>query len=115
MSGLRALHFVVADAEAVGGAGREVLDQHVGVFDQLPEHLLRLERREIEEQRLLAAVQVTADAGLGRIDLHDLGAELQQEPPARRTGQRHTDVDHLVALEGVLQVRLRTRRQTAIR
>src|SRR6185503_6988752 len=66
---LARLDVAIANAEPIGGAGREVLDDHVRGLDQSPEHLLRFERLEIQQEGALAAIQVPADAGLGRVDL----------------------------------------------
>ena len=67
---------------------------------------LRLERFEVEQQRLLAAVQVPADARLWGVDLDHFRAEFQQQAPAGGAGQRQAEVQHLDALQRVRQVRL---------
>ena len=85
---------VVADREPAGGARREVLKHDVGLVDQPPVHLLAAERGEVEEQRLLAPVEVPGGTVAGAADLHDLRAELAEEPAAGRAGQRQAQVKH---------------------
>jgi hypothetical protein len=45
----------VADAEPVGGSGGEILDHHVGLFDQIEEHLAALRVLEVERDPVLPA------------------------------------------------------------
>ena len=46
---LARLDLAIADAEAIGGARREVLDHHVRFVHQFPEDLLGLEGRDVEQ------------------------------------------------------------------
>src|SRR5205807_74581 len=113
---LARLDFAVANAEAIGGARREVLDHDVSLIHQLPEDLLGLEGPDVEEQRLLAAVQVTADPSLGGVDLHNLCAELQEQPTACWSGERDTQIEYFHPLQRMGQAsidfgRRGTRRQ----
>ena len=109
MSGRRALHLLVADAEPLGHAEPEVLQHDVGALDEAPEHVESVARLEVEEDRALPAVHVgviavhlpaVAGAFLARVvDLHDVGAELGQRAPGRRAREDLGEVDHAHALE----------------
>jgi len=93
-------------AQAVGSAGGEVFQHHVRLLDQLPEDPLAFQGVKVEQQRALAPVEIAADAGVGSVDLDHIGAELQQQPAAGRSGQGEAEVHDLQALQGVPQVRL---------
>src|SRR5690606_896643 len=77
----------VADAQAVRSAGRQVLDNGIGVFHQPPEHVLRFGRLKIDEERALAPVEVPADPCLRWVNLDDLGAELVEQAAAGGPGE----------------------------
>ena len=54
----------VAQPEARGRAGREVLQQHVGTADQPVQHLRRLGMLQVERDAALAAIEPDEEAGL---------------------------------------------------
>ena len=54
---MRAAQRIEREAELGDGAGLEVLHEHVGLGEQRREHSLVLVAREVEHQRLLAAVE----------------------------------------------------------
>ena len=55
-AGVELLERVVAKAHLFNGAGAEVLHQHVGHLDQLPQNLLGLVTAQVDGEALLAAV-----------------------------------------------------------
>ncbi len=104
----RAQH-VPAEAPAFERAGLEILGQHVGLGDELLQHLDALGRFQVERDRLLVArlrqpdqrVAAFADgaeaaagiAHLGLLDLDHLGAELRHDRGAVGGGDVGRDVD----------------------
>ena len=91
--------------------GREVLDQHVGVADQLLHDLLALGGLGVDRQRALVAVEHREVQGVdvgdvaqlvaghvtavGALDLQDVGAEPGEHLRAGRTGLDAGEVDDL--------------------
>lgn len=50
------MQLLIAEAEALHGAGRKILDQHVGLRDQPAQHLLAAVGLEIQHDAALVAV-----------------------------------------------------------
>ena len=109
IAGFFAASTVVAQAEARGGAGREVLHHHVGLLEhQALEHLGGFGVLDVERQALLRAVgpdevrgqaaharvvaaREVADAGA--LDLDDAGAEVGELARRERRGDRVLERD----------------------
>ena len=90
---------------------REILDQHIGLFEQLHQDLTALGRIGIERQALLVAIEVAEEAGaeaaqlaravaVDRLDLDHLGPEVGQDHAAGRPQDRVGEFDDADALEG---------------
>ena len=103
-------HGLVIDAEPVLDGRFEVLDDDIGLLDELEEDFLPLRAFQVERQRPLVAVQileigaVAAAAGrvgmlAGRLDLDDIGAPIGELPHRGRTGAMRGQIDHPVAVE----------------
>ena len=105
----------MAEAEAGGGAGGEVLQQHVGVGEQLRQHLGRLGMLEVQRDAALAAIEPDEEAGLpvheavvgagevalaGPLHLDHVGAEVGQVAAADRRRHRVFQRDDADAFEG---------------
>ena len=98
---------LVADAEAGGDAGPEVLDDHVAALGQIEDQVDALGSGQVDRQEPLAHVlageqhRQAAPAGvagaqqvaLGRLDLEHLGPEVGQHPGARRAGHDPGEVE----------------------
>ena len=106
---------LVADAPLLHGARLEVLDQHVGAFEQPQEDRAPLGLCEVETDRALVAVDpnevggvlvmegrapVTHLVALRRLKLDDVGAMVGQQLRRERASQHAREVDHLDAGEG---------------
>src|SRR4051794_16451694 len=103
-------HGVVIDAEPVFDGRFEILDDDIGLFDELEEDFLPLRALQIERQRPLVAVQileigtVAAAAGrigmlAGRLDLDDIGAPIGKLSDGGRPRPMRGQIDHPVAVE----------------
>ena len=96
------------DAQVVLHRGPEVLDQHVGPFDQPQQHAAPVVGREVEQDRPLVAVQVGTVGAFGgerrgargSTDLHHVGAEVGELAHARRSGACNREVDDADTGEG---------------
>jgi hypothetical protein len=84
--------------QALHGAGREVLDQHVGRLDQVEQRLATGIGLQVQHHTALVGIEHHEFVGLGRLvraeaqlltagwlDLDDVGAQLCQQKPAVRT------------------------------
>jgi hypothetical protein len=60
-------HVLVAEAPFLHAAGLEVLDQHVGIFQQAQQHFAARRLRKIEADALLVAVDADEVAGVARV------------------------------------------------
>ena len=113
-AGVERVQHLGADAPAFERAGSEVLDQHVGVGDELLEELRAVGVAEVQRDRLLVAadhlppqrhavldVAVAAHrvAALGVLDLDHVGAEVAEHGRGHRSGEERCQVDHLEARE----------------
>ncbi len=95
-----------AEAEALGDAGPEALDQHVGLGDQPQHQLAALVALEVRGHRPPVAQQVVA-AGLGRrsgplagpFDADDVGAEVAEDHRGVRTGADAGQLDDAQSLQ----------------
>ena len=99
---------VGAEAEPIHDAGPIVLDEHVGVFDQVEEYGRPCCAAEVDAQVAFACVlldevarqAVAARGGKPsevtgwRFDLDDVGTEVAQHARAVRTGQHACQVEH---------------------
>ena len=83
---------VVAEAQSVHHARREILDQHVGLGDQVEEDLLAARLLEVEDHRLLVGIEHDQRIGL------DLALAA-----AHHVALRRLDLEHARAHEGELQ------------
>ena len=105
------------EAEAVEGVGADVGDEHVGLVQEPLSELDAALGREVEGDAALAPVvelehgvdvQVAAEHPLeptgrvatGRLDLHDVGAPVRQDPRGAGTGHPDPELDDPYALEG---------------
>jgi hypothetical protein len=88
---------LVTDAQALGHAGAEVLQEHVGGGDEAIEDVQGAGRLQVEGEAALAVVvanelgRVAAGgaeriAQLGRLDLDDVGAQVGQHLPGEWPG-----------------------------
>ena len=106
---------LVAQAHASGSAGSEVLHQHIGFLQQLPEGVERLRLLEIERQALLGPVGpdemrgLALDAGVvgagkvagaGALHLDHARAEVSELARAERRGDGMFKGDDGDAVEG---------------
>ena len=103
--------------------GPEILDDHVGDPDQLPEDLPPLLQFQVEDQALLVAVQADEIAAavlaglagkgavfprivpLRRFEMDHLGAEIGQKHRRRRCGQDVAQIDDPDSFQSPLQKR----------
>ena len=104
-----------AEAPLLHRAGPEVLEQEVGLLDQVLEQRLAVGLAQVERDRLLVArddrppqrlaVRLLAApdahrvALARRLDLDDLGAEVAEQLAAERAGQQGAEFDHAQARE----------------
>src|SRR5262245_55232625 len=105
---------VVADAEPVGDAGAEALDEHVGVDRQAVDRLHPARVAQVQRERALVAVgdpaerrgvaharvigaHGVADARL--LDLEHVGAEVGQERGRERSREEPREVEDLDAFQ----------------
>ena len=107
---------VVAQVPALEGAGAEVLDDDVGVRDQLQQHLLAARAAQVEGDAALVAPEdgpheavavVVALAPLadrvraaGGLDLDDVGAVVTEDPRGERARDDRAHLQHAQAREG---------------
>jgi hypothetical protein len=112
---VEALQRLPAEAEAVHGPGAEVLDDHVGLAQEIVEQRAAARVLQVEREALLVRVEEeeapAVDAGpvaqreaVGlageRLDLDDLGAQPREELRAGRAGLVLAEVDDADAVEG---------------
>jgi len=102
-----------ADAQALGHAGAEVLDHHVGRGGQGGDGLRGIGVLEVEHQALLVAVErreqaahafahgadVAVVIARGRLDLDDLGPQVGQQGRGQRARQHAAEVEDAHAIE----------------
>ena len=106
-------HALVVDAELGLDVGAEVLDHHVGLLRQPPEHLEALRVFQVERHRPLVAVQILEVRAVARaarlfaagvlqqgIDLDDIGAPVRELPHAGRPGADAGQIEHGEAGQG---------------
>ena len=100
-AGITAREFLPAETEVVEDPGPEVLQDHVGRDGQSPGDLPPLGHGEVDADVALPGVELGVEAGeaspdlaevpghvtLGRLELHDIGAEVGQKPTGEGTGQ----------------------------
>ena len=113
-AGVQLRQGLVAHAPAFERAGAEVLDQHVGLLDQLACDVLALGAAQVERDRaLVARLHLPPDggavldqapvaqrvAGAGRLDLDDVGAEFAERLAGERAGDQLAHLDHAQALQ----------------
>src|SRR5690606_10701566 len=106
-----AAQHVVAEPEPLERARTKVLDQEVGLADQLADELAAFvglqvdthgllvaqHARAIERLSLVLQAHVAGRIAFGRLDLDDLGPEVRHQPGAPGTGDRRAHLDHAVA------------------
>ncbi len=112
--GIDRLHVVVAEPESVHRSGPEVLDEHVGVLDELADEVGSGGLLEVDDDRAFPAVVVREDAGhpalvgaeeshdvaeSGRLDLDDVGSLVGEHHRGERPGDHHREVQYLHAVE----------------
>jgi len=96
MRGFDLAHALIIDAEPGFDVGAEILDHHVGLFRETPEHLEAFGVLQVERHRAIVAMQIleirTAARAAGllaggvlqqRIDLDDIGTPVRELPHAR--------------------------------
>jgi hypothetical protein len=120
---VRVLQRLVAHAQPRGGAGREVLHQHVGARHQALHHGQRGRLLQVEREALLAAVrpdEVRAEAACaavvaarlvaaaGAFDLDHARAQVGQLPGAERRRDDVLEREHGDAFERSHRRRFRT-------
>lgn len=109
---------VVAEAEALHRTGTVILDEHVGVAQQAPQHVAALRILEIEGEAALAPVHhqvggtLTLDrrwnraprvvAAVDLLDLDHRGTHVGEHQPADRAGHDVGEFDDLEAGEGTV-------------
>ena len=106
--GVRGHQRLGADADAVGDAGAEVLDEHVGVDCESTDRIKACVGAQVDGEAALASVgrgerrghlahgragPAVAIADGALFDLHDVGTEIREQHPGQRAG------DHLARLE----------------
>src|SRR5690606_14632198 len=96
------------ETQALGHAGAEVLDQHVGVPDQCHQPVQAVRRLQVEHDAVLVAVVRGELGGVlttgpfpaphrvagGRLDLGHLGTEVGEDLAGVRPGDVLTELDH---------------------
>ena len=106
---------VVTEIPLLQGAGPEVLDDDVGLLDEVEEELAALGLAQVQRHGLLVArvdrpeevvsVEFGLTPGAQRIwgawwlDLDDLGAHVAQQSPGERSGDQRADLDDPDAVE----------------
>ena len=98
----------MADAEAIDDAGAEALHHDVGARAQVEQQVQAVRRLEIEDDALLAAIEIAKEHGrravgrtdvasgiaARRLDLDDLGAVIGQGHRQIRSRQEPAEIDH---------------------
>jgi hypothetical protein len=115
---------LVVHAPAPERAGFEVFDQHVGIFQQLPQDRAAFIAREIDRDALLVAVHArkvprgvaverrpptTRFVAVGRLELDHPRAVIGERLRAVRAAEHAAQVDHLDALQRALLAIVRKR------
>src|SRR6185437_3780532 len=101
----------IADAELVGDTGTEILDEHIGVGDELLDDGTALRVAQIEGEAALAAIEGAIHRRVAAalipaakriatfrvFDLDDLGAEIGEELSGIGPGDETRRLDHAIA------------------
>jgi hypothetical protein len=103
MRGLPRLHGSRAQPQAVGDAGPEGLDQHVGRLAKVEQKIAPLGRLEIEHDALLAAVEIAEEHGGRPVEEANVAAGV--------AFARRLDLDHLGAVIGERHGQVRARQE----
>ena len=111
---------VVADAEPVGDAGPERLDDHVGVVGEPAERVGAGRVLQVDGDRAprpvphrVAAV-VAERVAAGRLDLDDVGALLGEQQHAERAGDPPRQVEDADTVQGTGHRRIFVRPDTCV-
>ena len=102
-----------SEAESLGDAGPEALDQHVGVLGQLQQQVDRRRVLQVQADRAATAAERVVrprrvrPAPLGPVHPQHVGTEVSQDHAAERGRRQAGDLDHAHAAEWT-QCRLRT-------
>ena len=83
-------HRLIAQPPFLHRARLEVLDQHVGAFEQAQQHRLALRLAKVQRQRALVAVDADEVAGVALVE--------RRAPVAHLVALRRLDLDHLGAV-----------------
>ena len=112
------VELLVPDADPIGGADPEVLNQGIGLADQVVHHGQALRLLQVDHHAALVAVEREEGghlsrggdvleamspvelAGPGRLDLQDIGAQIPQAQAGERTRQHLRAVENRDAVEG---------------
>ena len=111
---------VEADAEPVGDAGPERLDQHVGVVGELAERVDAGRVLQVDRDRAARAVPhrvaavVAERVAAGRLDLDHVGALLGEQQHAERAGDAPRQVEHAHTVQGSGHRRIFARPDTRV-
>ena len=97
---------IPADVEPLHDAGAEVVDHDVGRADEVEEGFATRGTLQVEHEGALAAVppdeaeELEAEGiSAGRLDLHDVGAELGEQQRTEGAGDEAREIEHPDALE----------------
>src|SRR3546814_3781987 len=94
----------IVEAQALHRAGREILDQHVGLLEQPADDLMAFRRFEVDREAAFVAVEIAEIAETEaleiarritlrrRLDLDDFRTEISEDNPA---GRPHHGVDEI--------------------
>ena len=118
------MELLVPDADPIGGADPEVLNQGIGLADQVVHHGQALRLLQVDHHAALVAVEreegghfsrgrdvleamgAVELAGPGRLDLQDIGAQIPQAQAGERTRQHLRAVQNGDAVQGACGSRL---------
>ena len=120
------VELLVPDADPIGGADPEVLNQGIGLADQVVHHGQALRLLQVDHHAALVAVEREEGGHFSRgrdvleamgpvelagprgLDLQDVGAQISQAQPSERTRQHLRAVEDSDAVQGACGSRLAT-------
>ena len=93
-----------AQAQSLGDAGPESLDQRVGLFAELEDEVAAGRVLQVDCDRVARTIeQVPRDVGRGvrggALEAQDVGAEVREQHARERTGTDARQLEHLQALQ----------------